>query len=131
MHLGAAAARYPHELSGGMKQRVAIARALALEPLVLLMDEPFGSLDAISRTRLQNELLALLERTEVTLVFVTHSIDEALVLADRIVVLTHAPSTVREIVDVREVGGRDTPAYAEMRPYLRSLLGGEDDDGDA
>jgi NitT/TauT family transport system ATP-binding protein len=128
MHLGDAAKRYPHELSGGMKQRVAIARALALEPLLLLMDEPFGSLDAITRTRLQRELLALLERTEVTLVFVTHSIDEALVLADRIVVLTHAPSTVRELVDVRGVGGRDTPEYAEMRPYLRSLLGGSDDD---
>jgi len=122
MHLGAAAHRHPHELSGGMKQRVAIARALALEPLVLLMDEPFGSLDAITRTRLQRELLALLERTEVTLVFVTHSIDEALVLGDRVAVLTHAPSTVRELVDIRGVGGRDTPAYAELRPRLRALL---------
>lgn len=130
MHLGKAAHKHPHELSGGMKQRVAIARALALEPAVLLMDEPFGSLDAITRTRLQNELLALLERTNVTLLFVTHSIDEALVVGDRVVVLTHAPSTVREIVDVRGLGGRDTPAYAEMRPYLRNLLtsGDESDD---
>ncbi|HEY6030075.1 MAG TPA: ABC transporter ATP-binding protein [Gaiellaceae bacterium] len=132
MHLGAAAKRHPHELSGGMKQRVAIARALALEPLVLLMDEPFGSLDAITRTRLQNELLANVERVGVTLLFVTHSIDEALVIGERIVVLSHAPSSVREIVDVRGVGGRDTPEYAEMRPYLRSLLtvDGEDEEED-
>ena len=122
MHLGGAAKRHPHELSGGMKQRVAIARALALEPQLLLMDEPFGALDAIARTRLQNELLANVERAGVTLLFVTHSIDEALVVGERIVVLTHAPSTVRALVDVHEVGGRDTPAYAEMRPYLRSLL---------
>ena len=130
MRLGGAAGRYPHELSGGMKQRVAIARALALEPLLLLMDEPFGSLDAITRTRLQRELLAIVERTGVTLLFVTHSIDEALVVGERVVVLGHAPSSVKEIVDVRGVGGRDTPAYAELRPRLRRLLlaGEEDDD---
>ena len=135
--LANAADRYPHELSGGMKQRVAIARALALEPLILLMDEPFGSLDALTRARLQRELNAILERTHSTLLFVTHSIDEALVLGERVVVLAGAPSTVREIVDVRDVGEPDSPAYAEMRVHLRGLLAvapsseDEDDDGDA
>jgi NitT/TauT family transport system ATP-binding protein len=127
-----AADSYPHELSGGMKQRVAIARALALEPVILLMDEPFGSLDAITRARLQRELRAILERTHSTLFFVTHSIDEALILGDRVVVLHGFPSTVREIVDVREVGPPDSPSYAEMRIHLRELLAIEgDDDGDA
>ena len=128
--LTSAADAYPHELSGGMKQRVAIARALALEPIILLMDEPFGSLDAITRAHLQRELLAILERTETTLFFVTHSIDEALILGQRVVVLHGAPSTVREIVDVRDVGEPDSPAYAEMRIHLRQLLAIEDDDGE-
>jgi NitT/TauT family transport system ATP-binding protein len=124
--------RYPHELSGGMKQRVAIARALALEPLILLMDEPFGSLDAITRARLQRELRSILDRTSTTLFFVTHSIDEALILGERVVVLHGAPSVVREIVDVTDVGEPDSPAYAEMRIHLRELLAIEgDDDGDS
>ena len=127
-NLGHAADRYPHELSGGMKQRVAIARALALEPLILLMDEPFGSLDAISRTRLQRELKAILDRTHTTLLFVTHSIDEALILGDRVVVLGGAPSMVQDVVDVREVGPPDSPAYAAMRIHLRGLLGVEDEE---
>ena len=126
--LSRAADKYPHELSGGMKQRVAIARALALEPVILLMDEPFGSLDAITRARLQRELRGILERTETTLFFVTHSIDEALILGDRVVVLHGHPSTVREIVDVREVGEPDSPSYAEMRIHLRELLAIEGDD---
>jgi NitT/TauT family transport system ATP-binding protein len=129
--LAHAADAYPHELSGGMKQRVAIARALALEPVILLMDEPFGSLDAITRARLQRELRGILERTETTLFFVTHSIDEALVLGERVIVLQGLPSTVREIVDVRDVGEPDSPAYAEMRIHLRELLAIEgDEDGD-
>ena len=130
--LSHAAGRYPHELSGGMKQRVAIARALALEPVILLMDEPFGSLDAITRARLQRELRGILERTETTLFFVTHSIDEALILGDRVVVLHGVPSTVREIVDVRDAGPPDSPSYAEMRIHLRELLAieGDDDDDD-
>jgi NitT/TauT family transport system ATP-binding protein len=123
-----AADRYPYELSGGMKQRVAIARALALEPVILLMDEPFGSLDAITRARLQRELRAILERTHTTLFFVTHSIDEALILGDRVVVLHGLPSTVREIVDVRDAGPPDSPSYAEMRIHLRELLAIEGDD---
>ena len=129
-NLAPAADRYPHQLSGGMKQRVAIARALALEPLVLLMDEPFGSLDAITRARLQRELRSILDRTETTLLFVTHSIDEALVLGERVVVLGGAPSSVLEVADVADVGEPDSPAYAEMRVHLRDLLAIEGDDVD-
>ena len=121
-HLERAAHRHPHELSGGMKQRVAIARALALAPQILLMDEPFGALDAITRQRLQFELNQIVERTEVTLFFVTHSIEEALVVGDRVVVLGEAPSHVIEIVDVRELGGPATREYSEMRGRLRGLL---------
>ncbi len=121
-HLERAAARHPHELSGGMKQRVAIARALALDPEILLMDEPFGALDAITRQRLQFELNRIVEQTEVTLLFVTHSIEEALVVGDRVVVLGEAPSHVVEVVDVRSLGGPETPEYSEMRGRLRGLL---------
>jgi sulfonate transport system ATP-binding protein len=120
--LAHAADRYPHQLSGGMKQRVAIARALALEPALLLMDEPFGSLDAITRQRLQTELTRIVEETRVTLLFVTHSIEEALVLGDRIVVLADAPSRVIETVDVRELGAPETVEYGQMRGKLRELL---------
>jgi sulfonate transport system ATP-binding protein len=121
-HLTKAATRYPHQLSGGMKQRVAIARALALEPTLLLMDEPFGSLDAITRQRLQRELNRIVERTDVTLLFVTHSIEEAIVLGDRVTVLSSAPSSVLEIVDVAELGAPDMPEYGAMRLKLRNLL---------
>ena len=103
-----------------MKQRVAIARALALEPEILLMDEPFGALDAITRQRLQFELNRIVEQTEVTLLFVTHSIEEALVVGDRVVVLGEAPSHVVEVVDVRSLGGPETPEYSEMRGRLRA-----------
>jgi NitT/TauT family transport system ATP-binding protein len=132
MGLMPAADKYPHELSGGMKQRVAIARALALEPVILLMDEPFGSLDAITRSRLQRELRGILERTHTTLFFVTHSIDEALIVGERIVVLQGSPSIVHRIVDVSDVGEPDSPSYAETRIHLRKLLAieKEDDDGD-
>ena len=121
-HLGGSAERYPYELSGGMKQRVAIARALALEPRILLMDEPFGSLDAITRQRLQAELNRIVAETGVTLLFVTHSIEEALVLGDRVVVFSPPPSRVLEVVDVRELGGPATPEYSAMRGRLRGLL---------
>ncbi len=122
MRLSHAADRYPHQLSGGMKQRVAIARALALDPTILLMDEPFGSLDAITRQRLQVELNRIVEQTHVTLLFVTHSIEEALILGDRVVVMGNAPSRVLEIVDVRNLGAPDTPEYGAMRGKLRDLL---------
>ncbi len=121
-HLTRAAGRYPHQLSGGMKQRVAIARALALEPALLLMDEPFGSLDAITRQRLQAELNRIVEQTEVTLLFVTHSIEEAIVLGDRVIVLSGAPSSVLEVEDVRDLGAPDAPEYGAMRLKLRDLL---------
>ena len=123
--LSSALDRHPHQLSGGMKQRVAIARALALEPLLLLMDEPFGGLDALARARLQRELIEIVARTEATVLFVTHSIDEALVVGDRVVVLANAPSTVKEIVDVSDVGAPDSTRYAETRRHLRRLLAAE------
>ena len=91
---------YPKELSGGMKQRVAIARTLAYRPAVLLMDEPFGSLDAHTRTRLQNDLLNIWERDRKTVLFVTHSVDEAVFLSDKVVVMTRSPGRIKEVVDI-------------------------------
>src|SRR6202048_2147189 len=91
---------YPKELSGGMKQRVALARTLAYHPAVLLMDEPFGALDAHTRTRLQNDLLNIWERDRKTVLFVTHSVDEAVFLSDKVVVMTRAPGRIKQIVEI-------------------------------
>src|SRR3954463_4428811 len=91
---------YPKELSGGMKQRVAIARTLAYHPAVLLMDEPFGALDAHTRTRLQNDLLNIWERDRKTVLFVTHSVDEAVFLSDKVVVMTRSPGRIKQVVDI-------------------------------
>jgi len=103
--------KYPRELSGGMKQRAAIARSLANDPKVLLMDEPFGSLDAQTRNIMQEELLRIWSKTEKTIVFVTHSVDEAVYLADRIILLTARPASVREIFEVRLPRPRDRLHY--------------------
>jgi NitT/TauT family transport system ATP-binding protein len=91
---------YPKELSGGMKQRVALARTLAYHPEVLLMDEPFGALDAHTRTRLQNDLLSIWERDRKTVLFVTHSVDEAVFLSDKVVMMSKSPGRIREVIDI-------------------------------
>jgi NitT/TauT family transport system ATP-binding protein len=91
---------YPKELSGGMKQPVALARTLAYHPAVLLIDEPFGALDAHTRTRLQNDLLNIWERDRKTVLFVTHSVDEAVFLSDKVVMMTRSPGRIKKIVDI-------------------------------
>ncbi|MGC0394000.1 NitT/TauT family transport system ATP-binding protein [Bradyrhizobium liaoningense] len=91
---------YPKELSGGMKQRVALARTLAYHPEVLLMDEPFGALDAHTRTRLQNDLLTIWERDRKTVLFVTHSVDEAVFLSDKVVMMSKSPGRIRQVIDI-------------------------------
>ena len=112
--MGHAISQRPHEISGGMKQRVGIARALAMEPKVLLMDEPFGALDALTRARLQDELLKIVARTRSTVVMVTHDVDEAVLLSDRIVMMTNGPAaTIGEILTVNLARPRDRVALAE------------------
>ncbi|MFN2460359.1 MAG: ABC transporter ATP-binding protein [Candidatus Velthaea sp.] len=117
-----AADRYPHQLSGGMKQRAAIARAVALEPTILLMDEPFGALDAITRNQLQIELNRIWQRTGVTIILVTHSIQEAIYLGHRVMVMSTFPARVREIVDTDGIDDPSDDRFAEMTGHLRSLL---------
>lgn len=114
------AGNYPYELSGGMRQRVAVARALAIDPQILLMDEPFGALDAQTRNMLQRELLEIWEKTKKTVVFVTHSVDEAVFLSDRVVVLTPRPGTIRDVVsiDLPRPRERTGAEFARIRRYV-------------
>lgn len=120
--------KYPHELSGGMQQRVALARGLAIDPQVLLLDEPFGALDALTRTYLQEELLQIVSGNGATTMLVTHDIDEALLLADRVVVMSARPGRIKTEIPVPLARGRsiDTlvadPAYPQLRSRLRELL---------
>ncbi|MCP2621606.1 ABC transporter ATP-binding protein [Mycolicibacterium smegmatis] len=124
--LHAFADRYPHELSGGMKQRVAIARSLAFDPEVLLMDEPFAALDAQTRESLQDELLRIWRATGKTILFITHGIDEALYLGQRVAVLTSRPGRIKKIVDVDiDRSGEDvrsSSGFREQRHHIWSLL---------
>ena len=117
--MGHAAAKRPQEISGGMKQRVGIARALAMEPKVLLLDEPFGALDALTRAHLQDELLKIVERMQCTVVMVTHDVDEAVLLSDRIVMMTNGPAaTIGDIVQVGLPRPRDRVALADNADYM-------------
>ncbi len=114
-----ASAKRPHEISGGMKQRVGIARALAMEPKMLLMDEPFGALDALTRARLQDELLKIVARTGTTVLMVTHDVDEAVLLSDRIVMLTNGPAaTIGDILKVTLPRPRNRVELVENRDYV-------------
>jgi NitT/TauT family transport system ATP-binding protein len=124
---------YPHELSGGMRQRVGIARALVSRPEILLMDEPFGAVDAMTREAMQAELEKIITETRQTVVFITHSIDEAILLADRIVVISKRPGTIREVIDVdlprprfdEQADVQRSARFGEIRGHLWSLLGDE------
>ncbi|WP_447644923.1 ABC transporter ATP-binding protein [Nocardioides zeae] len=128
VHLGEHGDKYPHQLSGGMQQRAALARGLALEPDLLLLDEPFGALDALTRSYLQEELLSIVRRFGTTTLLVTHDIDEALLLADRIVVMSSRPARIKRVVTVPF--GRERaldsvlahPQFVPLRHEIRELL---------
>jgi NitT/TauT family transport system ATP-binding protein len=130
-NLTEAAEKFPHELSGGMKQRAAVARTLANSPQVMLMDEPFAAVDAQTRMTLQEELVRIWEQSQVTVLFVTHSVDEAVFLGDRVVVLSPRPARVKESVEVRIPRSRRTwgmmntdPEFAALRDRVLQLVRG-------
>ena len=135
MGLGGYEQAYPHQLSGGMQQRVAIARAYVLDPKVLLMDEPFGALDAQTRVVMQEELVRLARKNPRTVLFITHAVEEAVYLADRIVVMSRRPGTIREIIDVKTIREAeawdqhsriedvmDLPSFVHLRTHVWKLL---------
>jgi len=128
--------RYPNELSGGMRQRVAIARSLMHDPRILLMDEPFGALDALTRDAMNLELLRIWQASGKTVVFVTHSIEEALLLADRVAVMTPRPGSIRELIDVslkrpRSAKSRTDPTFVALADRLRGHFSQVQDEADA
>jgi nitrate/nitrite transport system ATP-binding protein len=129
VNLAAAAEKYPDQLSGGMKQRVGIARALAVRPKILLMDEPFGALDALTRSKLQQQVLSIWESQRQAVIMITHDIDEAIYMSDRIVLMTNGPeATIGEILDVPFPHPRDRmairhdPAYQELHAAALDFL---------
>jgi NitT/TauT family transport system ATP-binding protein len=128
VNLGKFAETYPHQLSGGMKQRVAIARAMAMEPDILLMDEPFASLDALTRRKMQDELLSLWHQVRCTIVFVTHSIEEAILLGTRILVLSPHPGRVQALLETKRGGdGQLLPdEFRILRAQIHQMLFGEE-----
>lgn len=127
--------QYPHQLSGGMKQRVAIARALVNEPKILLMDEPFGALDPHTRQKMQKHLMDLWQNIDITIIFVTHDMDEAILLADRIVALKASPGEIKEIIEVDLPRPRNselmlTPEFKRLRERVDFLVHAQEDELD-
>jgi nitrate/nitrite transport system ATP-binding protein len=127
--LTAAAHKFPHEISGGMKQRVGIARALSMQPMVLLLDEPLGALDALTRANLQEELMRLVAAARTTTLMVTHDVDEAVLLSDRIVMMTNGPAaTIGDVVEVtlprprRRLELANDPSYNRYRATVLKFL---------
>jgi NitT/TauT family transport system ATP-binding protein len=141
VELGDFLKHHPYQLSGGMQQRVAIARALAFQPSILLMDEPFGALDEMTRERMNGEVLRIWERTGTTILFVTHSIPEAVFLSSRVVVMSPRPGRITKVIDIdlprpRNEDSRETRRYFELVTEVREALraggghGGDDEDDD-
>jgi NitT/TauT family transport system ATP-binding protein len=124
LHLYEFRDRYPKDLSGGMKQRVAIARTLAIDSPTLLMDEPFGALDALTRRNLQDELLRIWFELRRTIIFITHNIEESIFLADRVIVMTYRPGTIKKIIPVTLERPRDpaSPEFNELERMLSNLV---------
>ncbi|QDK98164.1 ABC transporter ATP-binding protein [Acinetobacter tandoii] len=127
--------QYPHQLSGGMKQRVAIARALVNQPKILLMDEPFGALDPHTRQKMQKHLMDLWQNIDITIIFVTHDMDEAILLADRIVALKANPGEIKEIIEVNLPRPRNTelmltPEFKQLRERVDALVHAQEDELD-
>ncbi|MEJ7749403.1 MAG: ABC transporter ATP-binding protein [Candidatus Limnocylindrales bacterium] len=136
VELGGFLRHHPYQLSGGMQQRVAIARALAFEPSILLMDEPFGALDEMTRERMNQEVLRIWERTGITVVFVTHSIPEAVFLSSRVVVMSARPGRITDVIEIdlprpRGVDTREKARYFELVTAVREALRGGAGDDDA